>query len=52
VRHGEKSRAEPAMQTTDLVAQLPAQAFIKSGQGLVEQENRRFQDDGTGKATR
>ena len=40
VRHGEEGRAEPAMQTTDLVAQLLAELFIEPGQRLVEQQNR------------
>src|SRR5437588_853862 len=50
VCHGKKGCAKPAMQMTDLVAQLLAQPFIKPGQGLVEQENRRFQDECTGKS--
>src|SRR5882672_2469748 len=38
------------MQMTDLVAQLLAQPLIKPGQRFVKQENRRFQDECTGKS--
>src|ERR1700712_4871289 len=50
VRHGEKGRAEPTMQTTDLVAQLLSQPFIKLGQSLVEQKHRRFQNERSGES--
>src|SRR5260370_18304811 len=50
VRHGEKGRAKAAMQMTDLVAHLLTQPLIKPRQRFVKQENRRFQDEGTGKS--
>src|SRR5712671_5892631 len=44
VSDGKKGRAKPAMQATDLVAQLPAQVFIEPRQWLIEEENGGVQD--------